>query len=295
MSIELSVVIINWNTKAALESCLKSIYKNVPFCDYEIILIDNASQDGSAEMVKNKFPQVIVRKNTSNYGFAKACNQGIALSKGQYVLLMNADILILENTFENLLHFAQARPNAHIFGCRILNPDRTLHQSCFMFPSVLNILICGMRLNRLFPQNRFFGRADMTWWNARDERRVQVVKGCFMLIRRNLFSIIGVLDEDYFMYSEESDFCYRSQKAGYDVLFTPTAEVIHLGGESTKQSFYTMKAQYYKSYLLFIKKHKSNISYLIAFFFTSLFVALRIPVYILASISKSGLREDDVK
>ena len=129
----------------------------------------------------------------------------------------------------------------------------------------------------------------MTWWNAHDERSVQVVKGCFMLVRRNLFSKIGMLDEDYFMYAEESDFCYRSKKAGYAVMFTPSAEVIHLGGQSTKQLFYKMKAQYYRSYLLFIKKHKGNLSYLIAVFFTSLFVFLRLPVYLWASISKKRI------
>lgn len=294
MSIKLSAIIVNWNTKRDLESCLISFYNNAPSCNYEVILVDNASTDDSVSMVEGKFPDVIIHKNAANLGFAKACNQGISISKGDYVLLMNADIVVLEKTIEKLINFADLHPNAYIFGCRILNPDRSLDQSCFMFPSVLNLVICGLRLNRFFPNNRFFGRPDMTWWNAQDERPVQVVKGCFMLVRRKLFSKIGMLDEDYFMYAEESDFCYRSQKASCQVMFTPSAEVIHLGGQSTRQLFYKMKVQYYKSYLLFIKKHKGNLSYLVAVFFTSLFVLLRLPVYLCASI-RNGLYKDGME
>jgi len=286
MSIFLSIVIVNWNTRTVLKNCLASIYQHSPKYSYEVIVVDNASEDESVSMIKELFQEVLVKQNSTNLGFAQACNQGIAISKGLYILLINPDILIINDSINNLLMFAESHKNAHILGCRILGPDKKLQQSCFMFPSLLNILIWGFCLHRLFPNNKLFGRQDMTWWDANDERHVEVIKGCFLLVRQELFSQIGLFDEDYFIYAEETDLCYRCKKAGYDILFTPSAEVIHIGEQSAKQKPFYSKLQLYKSYSLFFKKHHSKLKYLIASFLILFFVLLRIPIWILHANQK---------
>lgn len=283
MSILLSIVIVNWNTQADLKNCLTSIYQHSPKCSYEVIAVDNASDDDSVSMIKKLFQEVIIIHNVTNIGFAKACNQGIAISKGHYVLFINPDILIINDSINKLLTFAESHQNADVFGCRILGQDKKLQQSCFMFPSLLNILIWGLCLHRLLPFNKLFGRQDMTWWHGNDERHVDVIKGCFLLVRQELFSKIGMFDEDYFIYAEETDFCYRCKQAGHDILFTPSAEVIHIGGRSTKQTPFSMKLQLYKNLSLYFKKHHSKLKYLVANFLISLFVILRIPIWLLST------------
>lgn len=291
MSVFLSIVIVNWNTETDLKNCLSSIFQHTTKYCYEIIVVDNASQDDSVSMTKELFPDVIVKQNSTNLGFAQACNQGIAISKGLYILFMNPDILVINDSINNLLEFAKSRQNAYILGCRVLGPDKKLQQSCFMFPSILNILVWGFCLHRLFPDNRFFGRQDMTWWNANDERQVEVVKGCFLLVRRELFSKIGLFDEDYFLYAEETDLCYRCDKAGYDILFTPSAEVIHIGKQSTMQKPFNMKLQLFKSYSLFFKKHQSKLKYFVASFLILLFVMLRTPSWIFSMKRRGSMYE----
>ena len=283
MPLRLSIVIVNWNTRNVLEKCLASIYEFSPNCIYEVIVVDNASDDDSVSMIEEFFQEVIVIKNSTNLGFAQACNQGIAISKGHYVLLVNPDVQIINDAINKLLAFAESRQNAHILGCRVLGQDRKLQQSCLMFPSLLNILIWGLFLHRLFPNNKLFGRQDMTWWDANDERHVEVIKGCFFLVREELFSEIGTFDEDYFIYAEEADFCYRCKQAGYEILFTPSAEVVHFGEQSTKQKPFKMKLQLYKSYSLYFKKHHSKPKYMVASFFILIFVVLRIPIWVLST------------
>ena len=212
-----SILIVSWNTREVLRDCLRTVYeqtKNVPF---EVIVVDNASEDGSVDMVKTAFPQAVLLANTTNRGFAAANNQGIEVAQGRYVLLLNSDTLVLDGAIDKTVDFAQAHPEAAVIACRVLNSDRTWQPTCFMFPSALNILIGALYLNKLFARSRFFGRERMTWWDGRDVRAVDVVTGCFMLVRREAIEQVGVLDESYFMYGEESDWCYRFHKAGWKV------------------------------------------------------------------------------
>ena len=277
--VDVSVIIVNWNTREILRDCLASVYEQAGDVDYEVIVVDNASTDGSVEMVKSSFPQVALIENDENRGFAAANNQGIGISKGRYVLLLNSDTIVLGGAIARTVEFADAHPRVGVTGCRVLNRDKTLQPTCFMFPSVLNMFLACTYLYKLSPKSRFFGREHMTWWDRNDVREVDVVTGCFMLVRREAIEQVGVMDEQFFMYAEETDWCYRFRKSGWQVMFTPTAEIIHLGGQSTAKRPVAMTIQVRMSVLKFIKKHFGWVAQLVARVLTAFFFAVRLPVW----------------
>lgn len=291
---EVSVVVVNWNTQDILRECLRSIYERCGEIDLEVIVIDNASTDGSVEMVKKDFPQVTLIENSQNRGFAAANNQGIAISKGRYVLLLNSDTVVLDNAIAKTVAFADSRPKAAIVGCRVLNPDRTLQPTCFMFPSILNMLLSSTYLYKLFPKSKFFGREQMTYWDRNDIREVDVVTGCFMLIRQKAIQQVGTMDEQFFMYGEETDWCYRFKQAGWKVMFTPICDIIHLGGQSSRQKRAKMILQLRGSILLFMKKHKSFLTYALACLLVALFFFLRAPYWLVRAMFSRNNKSDDI-
>lgn len=284
--IDVSIILVNWNTRQILQDCLAFIYAQTQGLKFEVFVVDNASSDGSAEMVKDLFPEVNLIANSQNRGFAAANNQAISMAAGQYILLLNSDTLILDNAIFKTWQFAQLNPKAGIIGCRILNADRSLQPSCFMYPSVLNMLLLTTYLSKLFPRNKFFGRERMTWWDRTDVREVEVITGCFMLVRGQVIEQIGLLDEEYFIYGEETDWCYRAAQAGWKLLFTPDAQIIHLGGASSKQVKPQMILQLRGSLLYFMKKRKSWFYYITACGLVSLFFALRVPYWFVRALAK---------
>jgi GT2 family glycosyltransferase len=290
--VDVSIIIVNWNTKELLRDCLSSVYEHAGDIDYEIIVIDNASTDGSAEMVKNDFGQVILIENTENRGFAAANNQGMAVAKGRYVLLLNSDTIVLDNAIAKTVRFADENPRAAVTGCRVLNPDRTLQRTCFRFPSILNMLLSSTYLYKLFPKNRFFGREQMTWWDRNDVRQVDVVTGCYMLVRREAIEQVGMMDEGFFIYGEETDWCYRFKNEGWKVMFAPVGQIIHFGGQSTAQRPVAMIVQLRLSILKFMKKHYSRPAYLTARFLVALFFAVRLPVWLAKVLIQPTMRDE---
>jgi len=276
---DLSIVIVNWNTRDILRDCLLSVYDQTSEIEYEVIVIDNASIDDSVSMVRAEFPQVYLIENSENRGFAAANNQGMEIAKGQYVLLLNSDTIILDNAISKTLEFAKDRPNAAVVGCRVLNADKSLQPTCFMFPSLLNLALASIYLYKIFRKNRFFGRELMTWWNRDDIREVDVVDGCFMLVRREAYEQVGGTDEQFFMYSEETDWCYRFKQAGWKNIFAPIAEIVHLGGQSSRQVAGKMALQLRGSVLQFCKKHYSPFTYRLACFLMLIFFVVRIPMW----------------
>jgi len=231
-STDVSVIIVNWNTVDLLRQCLLSITAETVGLEFEVIVVDNASSDGSVEMIVRDFPETVLIANTKNAGFATANNQGIAIAHGRYVLLLNSDTIVLDGAIQRTVAYADKNIDAAVVGCRVLNPDLTLQHSCFMFPSLLNWFLSASYLYKIFPRSRFFGREQMTWWLRTDEREVDVVTGCFMMVRREAIADVGTMDEDFFMYAEETDWCYRFKARGWTNRFTPDAEIIHIGGAS---------------------------------------------------------------
>ncbi len=232
---DVSIIIVNWNTRDILRNCLTSVYAETKDIEFEVIVIDNASTDDSPEMVVKEFPKATIIENSQNKGFAAANNQGLAIVRGRYVLLLNSDTVVLDGAITRSVTFSDAHPEAAVAGCRVLNPDKALQPTCFMFPSTLNMLLLSSYLYKLFPKSKFFGRERMTWWDRNNIREVDVVTGCFMMVRRAAIKQVGMMDEQFFMYGEETDWCYRFKQAGWKILFTPIAEIIHLGEASSRQ------------------------------------------------------------
>jgi len=263
---DVSVIVVNWNTKLLLRDCLASIYEQPGDVNYEVIVVDNASSDGSVEMVREEFPQIILVENSVNRGFAAANNRGIALAKGRYVLLLNSDTVVCDNAIGKTVRYADKHPEVAVVGCQVWENPQAIQMTCFRFPSILNLFLGAIALNRILKKNRVFGREWMEWWGRDSECQVDVVSGMFMLVRRQAIVQVGLMDESFFMYSEEADWCYRFSKAGWKVLFWPGAKIIHVdgGSYSSKQVAPEMHVQQHKSLLIFFRKHYGMIHYLLA-------------------------------
>jgi GT2 family glycosyltransferase len=251
---DISIVIVNWRTRDSLRECLRSLQRQEGPFTMESIVVDNASQDGSAKMMTTEFPQIRLVCNKQNRGFAAACNQGMSIAKGQFILLLNPDTIVPPGTLAKFLAFAKTRPVSAVIGCRVVNPNGSLEHTCFRYPSLLNILLSALYLNKIFPRNRFFGREFMTWWDRDSVRDVDVVTGSCMLIRRKAIEQIGFMDERYFIYAEEADWCYRFAQAGWKMTFTPSVEIVHLSSQSTLQCWPKMYVWQRKSILLYLEK-----------------------------------------
>ena len=278
---DVSVIMVNWNTRKLLCECIESVYEHAGDVSCEIIVIDNASSDGSSAMVRDRFPEVRLIENPENCGFARANNQGMQQASGRYVLLLNSDARPLGGALEHVVEFADRNQDAAVVGCRVLNSDMTLQPTCFMFPSLLNMILSSSYLYKLFANNRFCGRERMTWWQRDDVRAVDVVTGCFMLVRRSAIESVGMLDDRFFMYAEETDWCYRFKQAGWRVLFTPEAQIVHHGGQSSRNVRPEMLIELRLSILKFMKKHHGRFQYAIASALVFLFIALRLPLWFL--------------
>lgn len=257
---DVSIIIVNWNTRKILFDCLLSVYDQTHDVSFEVIVIDNASSDDSAKMVEINFPQAILIKNKENNGFAVANNQGMKIAQGKYVLLLNPDTIVLQGAIQNSFAFAQQHQEAAVVGIRNDDSNGTLTKNCFQFSSVQNLIISTLGLHRLFPKNRYFGRERLLWWDYLSIREVDVVAGCYMLVRRKAIEQVGMFDEAFFMYGEEMDWCWRFKQAGWKILYYPESKIIHLGGMSAAQNPVGMQLEQRKSYLHFIEKRQGIVA-----------------------------------
>lgn len=285
---DLSIVIVNWNTKDLLIDCIHSIIDETKGIEYEIIVVDNGSTDGSASMLKELFPSVVTIENSKNFGFAAANNQGISVSRGKYVLLLNSDTVVLENALVKMVELANQRPEAGVIGCRVLNQDRTLQPTCFMNPSLLSLMFSSTYIYKLFPYKHFFSAEKKCWLLRDKEREVHVIKGCIMLFRSEALRDVDGMDESYFMYCEETDICYRLAEQGWKIIFTPVAKIIHYGGASSKMMKPEMTMQLRASILLFFRKHHHPLEYWLACLLVSAFFIFRVPFWILMAFLRRG-------
>jgi GT2 family glycosyltransferase len=253
--LDLSIIIVNWNTRDLLAQCLRSIYDTVSNLSFEVIVVDNASTDGSQEMVWQEFPNVSLIANTENLGFAKANNQAIRRNQGRYVLLLNSDTFVRENTIERVVAFMDTHPEAGMAGCKLLYGDGHLQPSCSTFPTLFTEFCIATGLDRLFSKSSLFGKYRMTYWDFDDVREVDVIMGAFMLVRAIAIDEVGLMDEDYFMYSEEVDWCYQFKEKRWKIYFYPDVEAVHLWGGSIKRIRVKMLIQMYCSRIAFFRKY----------------------------------------
>lgn len=234
LSPDLSIVVVNWNTIDLLRDALASVFDNPGGVRAEVIVIDNASADGSADMVAEHFPQAILIRNTENRGFAAANNQGFLVATGRHILLLNSDTVVLGGVLGASVRYLDAHPRVGAMGCRVLNPDRTMQPTCSMWPSLLNLVLLTSGLwKRRWP--RFLGRYQMADWPRDSERSVESITGCYLMLRREVYEQIGPLDEAFFFFGEETDWCRRMREAGWELKFAPVGEIIHHGSVSARK------------------------------------------------------------
>lgn len=258
--LDVSIIIVNWNAQALLARCLRHVVDTVKRSSYEVIVIDNNSSDGSPDMVRRDFPAAILIANPDNRGFAAANNQGMAISQGRYVLLLNSDAFVEENTIDAMVAFMDQHPEAGMAACKLLYEDRSLQPSCSSFPTLETEFYTAVGLEKLFPNSPIFGKYLMRYWDYSDIRAVDVIMGAFMLVRRSAIDQVGMMDEGYFMYSEEVDWCYRFSRAGWKTLFNPHVQAVHLWGGTSKQVRWEMFVQLYRSRVRFFRRSYGPVS-----------------------------------
>lgn len=230
---DISIVIVNWNAEYYLQKCLASLAAVPRSRSIEILVVDNASTDGSADMVKANFPHVKLIRCDQNTGFAKANNLAIQESNGRYITLMNPDVEIIPGCLDALADYLDQNPQAGNVGPLVLNPDMTLQSSCRKFPTLWNNFCSATGLATIFKSWRFFSGEHMLYSSHDRTAAVDVLVGCFWMMRREAVEVVGPLDEDFFLYGEDLDWCRRCWKAGWQVIFFPGAQVIHYRGASS--------------------------------------------------------------
>jgi len=254
--LEVSVIIVNYNVRDFLHQSLLSLQKALKGIRSEIFVIDNASDDGSAEMVRRRFPRVRLIANTANLGFAKANNIALKKARGKFILLINPDTIVQEDTIRVMVEFLQSHPEIGLAGCKILNPDGSFQPACrrgFPTPWVAFTRIIGF--SKLFPNTKLFGKYNLTYLNTEETYPVDAVSGSFMMVRKETFTQVGGLDESYFMYGEDLDWCYRIRQAGWRIFYVHSTQIIHYKGESTRRSSLDEIRMFYDAMHLFVEKH----------------------------------------
>ncbi len=266
---DISVIIVNYNVKELLEQCIKSIITSGNNLNIEIIVVDNNSFDGSVEYLEARFPHyppLKVISNKTNLGFAKANNIGVRESKGKYVLILNPDTVLQEDTLKKCISAYENNTEIGALTCKLVLPNGKLDLACrrsFPTPSVALSRMLG--LSKLFPRSRTFGRYNLTYLDEDSSYDVDAIVGAFMLIRRDIYEKVNGFDEDYFMYGEDLDLCYRIRKAGYRVYYYSGTSIIHYKGESTKKSSVSYVNNFYGAMQIFVRKNMSANFWLVNF------------------------------
>lgn len=249
--VKLSIIIVNWNTRDLLAACLASVCAHPPQGRYELLVVDNASNDGSPALVRERFPQVRLIVKEENVGFARGNNEALSLCRGEFILLLNPDTVVQPHSIELLVQFLETHPEAGAAGARLLNADGSLQTSCYPAPKL------SRELWRLFHMDLFYpyGEYQMNKWPTDLAREVDVMMGAALMFRRSVLEEVGFFDGRYFMYSEEVDLCYRVRQAGWRLYWVPRSRVIHYKGQSTKQVAGDMFIQLYLGKLLYFRKY----------------------------------------
>lgn len=242
--VTLSIVIVNWNTRALLQQCIECIRSTLHRHSCEIIVVDNGSTDGSPAFVRSTFPDVLLLENQENVGFAYANNQGFRIASGRYAMMLNSDAFVGDGTLDGLVDFLDAHPDTGVAAPRLENRDGTLQPSWASFPSLWSE-IRGRNVRK---------RQGVPAWGA-DVYETDWLGGAALVIRRTLFDAIGYLDQDIFMYTEETDFCYRAKRAGWRVAYLDGLSVVHLGGGSASRTSERQLQLLYESKLYYFRKH----------------------------------------
>jgi len=294
--IDISIIIVNYNVKDYLEQLLYSIFNASKNLKTEIFIVDNHSTDGSCEFLEANFKdQITLIKNKKNVGFGKANNQAMRIAKGKYFLIINPDTIIQENSLEILKGFMEKHPEAGAAGCKVLNPDGTLQLACRRgYPTPLNSFFKIVGLSKIFPKSETFSKYNLTFFDENTEHEVDALSGSFMFIRKEVLDQVGLFDENFFMYGEDLDLCFRINKKA-KIYYTPETEIVHFKGESSKSNYFKTKYEFYRSMSIFVKKsfHSSWLQWSKPFLLLAIFLNGIISIG-LSVLKKYGLQIFDI-
>jgi hypothetical protein len=253
--VDLSIIVLNWNTAEETLACLESIYSQQRRHEIEVIVADNASSDCSRTVVPARFPQATLVVHSTNLGFCAGNNRAIPATSGRYVLFLNSDTVVTEGALDRLIDFADANPDVGIVGPKLLNLDGSLQYSCRQFPNLGAGFFRNTPLGRLLPKNRFTTDYLMSDWDHASVRDVDWVSGAALMIRREALDTLKGFDEDYYMYCEDVDLCYRAHQEGWRVVYYPDAVIYHIIGRASNKVPTRMTYMFHRSMYRFYRKH----------------------------------------
>jgi GT2 family glycosyltransferase len=255
VDMQVSVCIVNWNTREHLRACLASLQQHGLGLNMDVLVVDNASSDGSADMVREQYSWVRLYAEDENLGYAAGNNIALREATGQYLLLLNPDITVTPGAIGTLLRFLESHPQAGAVAPKLVHPDGSLQLTCRSFPDPDVIIYEALGLSRLFPCSRSFGKYRMSWWDYADMRTVDQPMASALLLRRDALDEIGLMDESFPIFFNDVDLCRRLWDAGWEVWFTPEASMVHEGGASTRQVRRQMIRESHLSLLRYYRKH----------------------------------------
>lgn len=284
---KLTIVIVNYNVKHYIAQCLDSIFKS-SFKDFEVVVVDNHSHDGSVEYIKNKYPMVKVIDSNHNLGFARANNLALRLCNSKYALLLNPDTVLGKDVLEQSVAFLDAHPQCGGLGLQMLNADgnRAL-ESRRGLPTPLTSFYKMIGLCKHFPKHKVFGRYYLGHLSWDKPAQIEVISGAYCMMRKVALDKVGLLDEDFFMYGEDIDLSYRLLKGGYENWYIP-AKILHYKGESTQKSSFRYVHVFYKAMLIFFRKHYGHLSLVFS-------LPIKIAIYLKAAIALVVMQMNNIR
>lgn len=254
--IKLSIILVNWNTRDLTRQALASVYKETSMIDFEVIVIDNNSADGSVEMIKKEFPQAVLIINTDNLGFGKANNQGLKIAQGDYLMFLNTDVVVLDGALNKLANYLDQYADVMMVGPRLLNKDLTFQHACRRnLPNPVNSFFHLFGLAKVFKNSKFINKYKQYATDPEITGPTQALSGAAMMFRRKVYSQIGGFDEVFFMYGEDLDFCKRVLDKGWKTVYVSEAKIIHYGGQSSGKRRTKSLVNFYEAMWLYYKKH----------------------------------------
>ena len=264
---EISIIIVTWNSQDFIRNCLDSIYLLPDKVRYEIMVVDNHSSDQTKKIVREFYPEVDLIENRANLGYAQANNQGIEKSQGKYILLLNPDTQLLENSLTLMYEFMEANPRVGALGPKLLNPDKSIQPSCREFPTFSTLIWEFFGLSRIFPKSKIFGRWRMGYFAFDQPKEVDQPMGSCLMLRRETLEDVGTFDENFSMFFNDVDLCYRTKNAKWKIYFYPDAQVVHHKGASTRKVKRRMIWLSHLAFYKFFKKYKTGLANRLLLFF----------------------------
>lgn len=293
--VDVSVVIVNWNTRALLLDCVASLYEETKASSLQIIVVDNASEDGSADAVASTFPDVTVIRNRTNVGFSRANNQGLAVAGGRYLCIVNSDVKALDGVIDLMRDYLEAHPDIGALAPRTVGADLKLRRNCRDYPTLRNEASQALYLDRLFPSVRALRGRTLQDYDYLTPSAIEVASGCFLMVPRRVWQVVGGLDERFFIYAEDTDWCRRISEAGWRVVYFPPAQAIHYGGSSSAVERVRFDRERIRANLQYWRKHEGEVRATAYWGLQLVGTALRATGWSLASASRQADRREQAR